>query len=313
MKKDKYLITGASGFVGQSLTENLLDRGASFRAVVRDKQRSFEHDVFCVDSIDATTNWSGAFEGVTCVVHLAGLAHMKLPKHELDLSKPYKNINTLGTLHLASSAAAAGVKRFVFISTIGVNGISNKRPFTVNDEPAPVDSYSRSKLDAEIGLKDISSKTGMEIVIIRPPLVYGRNAPGNFGKLLQLAKLSLPLPLGGIDNRRSLVAIDNLVDLIITCTFHPNAVNETFLVCDGEDISTSELLKMMINASGNTPMLFPVPQLCLEAVAKLFGKQDIVDRFCGSLQVDIEHTKNTLNWRPVISVYDAINKCFSKE
>lgn len=313
MCENKCLVTGANGFIGHAFTDRLRTDRLSFRIVTRNKKMTSNQDHFLVESIDENTNWLGAFDAVTCVVHIAGLAHISSSSNKADLKQKFNSVNTLGTLHLARQAAVSGVKRFVFVSTIGVNGVRNEKPFTVTDTPAPVDMYAQSKLDAEIGLKALSKKTGMDIVIIRPTLVYGPNAPGNFRMLASLAKLKLPLPLGGIHNRRSFLAVDNLVDLIITCINHPRAANQTFLACDDEDVSTSELLAMMIKAAGNTPMLLPVPQSWLKAVAKLVGKQDVVERFCSNLQVDIEHTKSTLNWHPIISVHDAINKCFPKE
>lgn len=310
MSRLRVLVTGANGFIGKTLVKSFdTSKFEPLLAVRNTTDAGFSQ--YLIQSLDSKTDFSDALSGVDVVIHLAAIAHVVKSERTVPLDV-YREVNVLGTLNLAKQAADAGVKRFVFMSSIGVNGVSNNAPFRVDDKPAPVEDYAVSKLEAELGLRDIAVETGIEIVIIRPPLVYGPSAPGNFGKLARLAMLNLPLPLGAIHNKRSFVAIDNLVDLIIKCSEHPKAANQTFLVCDDENVSTTVLLKMMIEASGNIPMLLPVPQTWLKTLAKLIGKQDVVERFCGDLQVDIEHTKSTLNWHPVISVRDAINKCFSK-
>jgi len=220
-------------------------------------------------------------------------------------------LNTDATINIAKAAAHSGVRRFIFLSSIGVNGICNTKPFSINDTPMPVEDYAVSKRNAEIGLKQIAADTGMEVVIIRPPLVYGANAPGNFGKLVKLAEKNLPLPLGAIHNKRSLVALDNLVDLMVTCIDHPKAANQTFLVSDDQDVSTTELLQMMTRAAGKKPLLLPVPVSWLKLAGKFIGKQAVIDRLCGNLQVDISHTKETLAWKPPVSVEEGIARCFA--
>ncbi len=250
--------------------------------------------------------------GVDTLIHLAARAHVLSESTRNPLSE-FRILNTEATLNLARQAAQAGVKRFIFLSSIGVNGINNTSPFSIDDSPAPVEDYAVSKFEAEIGLRKVEAETGMEVVIIRPPLVYGPNAPGNFGKLAKLASKNLPLPFGLIHNKRSLVSLDNLVDLIITCIDHPNAANHTFLVSDDHDVSTTELLREMTLAAGKKPRLLPIPMSWLQLAGKLTGKQAVIDRLCGSLQVDISHTKDVLGWKPPVSFQDGIQKCFQKE
>lgn len=313
MSIQNVLITGVTGFVGQHLASRILADGHyNLRSTQRKDGQldSYFNPVVC--DIKPTTSWTDALLEIDCVIHVAGVAHVQTVGNEKALVQLF-DVNLKGTLNLAKQAAEAGVKRFIFISSIGVHGIRNTRPFDVLDHVDPVEDYAISKFQAECGLWQIANDTDMEIVIIRPPLVYGKGAPGNFGKLLRLANLNFPLPLGSIENKRSLVAVDNLADLIVTCIDHPNAANQTFLVSDDQDISTTELLRMMIKAAGHFPMLLPFPPSLLKAFARLIGKQELVERFCSSLQVDIEHTKTTLGWQPVITVQDAIKKCFPKD
>ena len=209
---------------------------------------------------------------------------------------------------MAKQAVAAGVKRFIFLSSIGVNGRSTTKPFTENDIPLPDQDYAISKLEAEKGLQELALSSGMEVVIIRAPLVYGPNAPGNFAILMKWMNRNIPLPLGTINNKRSLVALDNLVDLILTCSNHSAAANEVFLVADGEDLSTTELLKRISNALGKKSRLFPFNQRILEFCLVLIGKKDLAQRLCGSLQVDISKTKRLLNWTPPITVDEGLHK-----
>ncbi|MDP4536913.1 NAD-dependent epimerase/dehydratase family protein [Alkalimonas collagenimarina] len=305
-KKKSILLTGASGFIGHHVLAGLLSRHYAVIAPVRSGSVLARHDDLTevkISELQDINSSSLPLDGCEAVIHLAGKAHVT--GIELD---EFQRVNTDATVHLANEAAKSGVKRFIFISSIGVNGISNTTPFKADDRPAPEEPYAVSKLAAEMALKEIARQTGMEVVIIRPPLVYGPDAPGNFGKLLKLAKKNLPLPLGAIDNKRSLVALDNLVDLICLCITHPNAANQTFLVSDGQDVSTTELLKCMIRAHGKTPHLVPVPTSWLRLAARLLGKQAIVDRLCGSLQVDIQHTRQTLNWQPPVTLEQGIRQ-----
>jgi len=227
----------------------------------------------------------------------------------------YRRVNVDGTLNLARYAVEAGVKRFVFISSIKVNGeqIAPGRPFTCDDTPTPKDPYAISKLEAEQGLQQIALETGMEVVIIRPPLVYGPGVKGNFASMIKLVEKGLPLPFGAIDNRRSLVGLDNLVDLIITCIDHPNAANQVFLVSDGEDLSTSGLLRRVAKAMGKPSRLIPVPAGLLQLGATVLGKKAIGQRLLGSLQVDISSTRERLDWTPPVSVDEGLRRCFETQ
>lgn len=306
--RKKIFVTGATGFIGKSFLSNVI--GQNFN-VVAPARKPLSNLPDCVEmplledlnNLPTDCDW---FDGCDAVLHIAAKAHL----NNLSLDD-YALVNTTATLNLAKRSADAGVKRFVFLSSIGVNGISNTKPYTAFDVPAPVEAYAVSKLEAEIGLKQIAKETGMEVVIIRPPLVYGADAPGNFGKLTKLAQKNLPLPLGAIHNKRSLVALDNLVDLIITCIDHPKAANHTFLVSDDLDVSTTDLLQMMTRAAGKKPRLIPVPVSWLKLAGKLTGKQAVIDRLCGNLQVDISHTKDTLGWKPPITVEEGIARCFA--
>jgi len=302
-------ISGASGFIGSSLLTKIENRGENALALTRNplkwKQGSnavywFEHYL-----ASPSMNLVDEIKGTDVVVHLAARVHV-LDEKLADPLPEFRKVNVDGTLNFARQAAEAGVKRFIFISSIGVHGNQNTRPFTVHDAPNPVEPYAVSKLEAEQELRQLADATGMELVAIRPPLVYGPNAPGNFGRLVRLVHKGLPLPLGLVRNKRSLVALDNLVDLILTCTQHPAAAGQTFLVSDGEDLSTPELIHKLASAMGRPARLLPVPLALLRLGGTITGKKAEVDRLIGSLQVDIGHTCDTLSWQPPVSVHDAI-------
>ncbi|GAA0670571.1 NAD-dependent epimerase/dehydratase family protein [Rheinheimera tangshanensis] len=307
-------ITGSTGFIGQHLAQTL----GSFTEhklmlPVRDIQScGTAGDITVFADLSDITEDYFAKNSCDVVIHLAARAHVT-SEYLTDPLQEFRKVNCHLTLDLARKAAAAGVKRFIFLSSIGVNGISNLKPFKVTDKPAPVESYAVSKLEAEIGLLEVAKSTGMEFVIIRPPLVYGPKAPGNFGKLTALVKSGIPLPLGAVNNKRSMVSLGNLTNLITTCIDAPQAGNQTFLVSDDYDLSTTTLLRMMAKATGQSLLLLPVPVSLLKIAARVVGKQGMIDRLCGNLQIDIEHTKNTLNWRPIVTVQEAINQCFSKD
>ncbi|MGI2216180.1 UDP-glucose 4-epimerase family protein [Shewanella baltica] len=310
MNTHNIFLTGGTGFIGKAVLARLQKENAKIVAAVRTPNNSWPSEVqtLIIDDVVKLPKALETINNVDTVIHIAAKAHVfGVPLNE------FRRVNTDATLNLARTAVANGVKRFIFLSSIGVNGISNTKPFNVDDKPAPVENYAISKFEAEVGLKQIASDSGLEVVIIRPPLVYGAHAPGNFGKLSKLAQKKLPLPLGAIHNKRSLVALDNLVDLIVTCIDHPKAANQTFLVSDDMDVSTTELLRTMMIAVDKVPWLVPVPMHWLKLVAKLIGKQAILDRLCGNLQVDISHTKHTLNWKPPISFAEGIKRCFKKD
>ncbi|MGD8840751.1 MAG: NAD-dependent epimerase/dehydratase family protein, partial [Gammaproteobacteria bacterium] len=230
------LVTGASGFIGRALVAELTARQTNYRAAVRSRAAEGE---FEIGNIDAATDWSGALQGISCVIHTAARVHV-MREAAADPLAQYRAVNLDGTLNLARQAAASGVRRFIFLSTIKVNGETTEagRPFTADDPPAATDPYAISKLEAERELFRLARETGLEVVVIRPPLVYGPGVGGNFARMLRWLRLGLPLPLGAIDNRRSLVALHNLVDLILTCVDHPAAVDQILLVSDGQDLST---------------------------------------------------------------------------
>jgi nucleoside-diphosphate-sugar epimerase len=225
----------------------------------------------------------------------------------------FRAVNVEGTLNLARQAVGAGVKRFVFISSIGVNGsqTTSGKPFSESDKPRPHNAYALSKWEAERGLMQIADETGLEVVIIRPPLVYGSNAPGNFGSLMRAVRRGWPLPLGAVHNQRSLVALDNLVDFIITCISHPEAVNQTFLINDCQDLSTTELVRGLAQVAGVPARLLPLPVWVLELAGRLVGKGDAVQSLCGNLQIDSSKARKVLGWKPKISVQEGLCRAVS--
>lgn len=307
----KVLITGASGFVGSALLQRMgstpLEPICLVRKVAQRTDTSSGIPWLEYDLTSSSEGLAGQIQGLDAVVHLAARAHV-IDEKLSDPLPEFRKVNVEGTLNLARQAAEAGAKRFVFISSIGVHGNQSSRPFTVRDALNPVEPYAVSKLEAEQGLRKISEETGMELVIIRPPLVYGPGAPGNFGRLVRLVRKGLPLPLGLVQNKRSLVALDNLVDLIVTCLDHPAAAGQTFLVSDGEDLSTPELIKRLATAMGRPARLVPMPPALLKLGGAVTGKKAEVDRLIGSLQVDIGHTCETLGWRPPVSVDEGIRR-----
>jgi nucleoside-diphosphate-sugar epimerase len=308
----KVLITGSTGFVGRRLRACLATKGRDLRCAVRTP--SPDENSIAVGDIGPDTQWEKALNEVDTVIHTAARAHIM--KDEVpDPLAEYRNVNVEGTLNLARQAAEDGVRRFVFISSIKVNGEQTPlhQPFTAEDTPAPEDAYGISKMEAEQGLQALAAETGMEVVIIRPPLVYGPGVKGNFATLMRLVEKGIPLPLGAIHNKRSLVALDNLVDLIITCIDHPAAANQVFLAGDGEDLSTTELLRGVANAMGKPARLIPVPAGVLMLGATVLGKKAMAQRLLGSLQVDISKAREVLGWEPVVSVETALETAVNGE
>ena len=305
------VMTGATGFIGRQLQVRLDVNSYVAISTQRRAQSGFTASLnsFVIGDINDTTNWSAALHGADAVVHLAARVHVMRDRSHDPLTE-FRCVNTDGTLNLARQAAAAGVRRFVYLSSIKVNGEATHHgcPFTPNDLAAPQDPYGISKHEAEVGLRVIARTTGMQVVIIRPTLVYGAGAKGNFKSLMKLVARGLPLPLASIDNRRSLVGIDNLVDFIITCLEHPAAANETFLVSDGEDLSTPDLIRRMARAMDRSARLLPVPKSVLMAAASMFGKRDMAQRLCGSLQVDISKARTLLGWNPPVSVDEGLRR-----
>jgi UDP-glucose 4-epimerase len=298
----KLILTGSTGFVGKQILEKV----TSFDVTVigRSKPEILTDFTFFQANIDANSNYAPALADGDVVIHSAARAHIMDDK-SADPLTAFREVNTLGTINLAKQAAQAGVKRFIFISSIKVNGehTSKDKPFSADDKPSPEDPYGLSKAEAEEQLKKLSKETGMEVVIIRPPLVYGPGVKANFAAMMRLAAKGMPLPFGSIkSNKRSLVSVYNLVDLIVHCISHPNAVNQTFLVSDDEDLSTTQILRQLSFAFGKSGLMLPIPVKLFEITGKITGKSAIVERLCGSLQVDISKTKKMLNWQPPVSL-----------
>lgn len=301
------LITGANGFIGSRLVQVLAERGVSVLGCGRQSSKTIG---VVIGNIDADTDWQAALAQVVSVVHLAGLAHVMQGDASKTLNE-YRRVNTEATLNLARQATASRVSRFVYISSIAVNGVQNQRPFNEQDLPNPIGPYAVSKWEAEQGLREISQATGMEVVIIRPPLVYGPNSSGNFARLIRLVRGGLPLPLGGLDKERSLVALDNLVDFIGLCIDHPAAANQTFLVCDGENISTAELCRRLGAALNKPVTLLPFPGWLLIALAALVGKQGEARKLVASLQVDSGKAHELLGWVPPVSMDEGLHRALA--
>ncbi|MSR05513.1 MAG: SDR family oxidoreductase [Gemmatimonadetes bacterium] len=307
------LVTGARGFVGAALVHRL---GREGRFQVRGTSRNAPTgeasgiEYRRVGDLAGDTDWSGAFDGVGTVVHLAARVHV-MQDQAADPLGAFRRANTAGTEALARQAARAGVRRFIFLSSIKVNGEGTTagRAFTEADLPAPADPYSRSKAEAEAGLMAVASSTGMEVVVIRPPLVYGPGVKANFLSMVRWLARGVPLPLGAItDNRRTLIGLDNLVDLILTCAMHPAAANQVFVAGDGESLSTTGLLRRTAAALGVQARLVPVPVALLKAGAALLGRRDMVQRLCESLEVDTSKARRVLGWSPPFTVDEGLRR-----
>ena len=304
----RILVTGATGFVGSALTHRLLNDGRFVvRAAVRRASDAVPEGVerVVVGDLTAETDWQPALAGVEAVVHLAGRAHVT---HDAaaDPLQEFRKVNVAAALELARQAAAAGVRRLVFLSSVKVNGEHGS--YTEAHAPAPANAYGISKHEAELAFRRVAVESGMAVVIVRSPLVYGPGAKANFRALTRAVARGIPLPLGAIHNRRSLVALDNLLDFIQRCLEHPGAVNQTFLVSDGEDLSTTDLINRLARAMGKTARLIPVPSALLMAAAILLRRRDMAERLLGSLQVDISKARRVLGWVPPISVDQGLRR-----
>lgn len=299
------LVTGSNGFLGSALISELRVRNLTCVGAVRRKALKFECEV---GDINGSTDWTQALNGVETIVHCAARAHVMNDTSEDPLTA-YRIVNVEGTRNLVTQAKEAGVKRFIFISSIKVNGdVSKGQGFSAFDSPNFSDPYGQSKFEAEEVLKEVVCGTEMELIIIRPPLVYGPGVKGNFALLINLVRKNIPLPFGAINNSRSLVAIDNLVDLVIKCIIHPHLAFELFLVSDDDDVSTTTLLRRISEAFDKRQILVPVPRWAFMLLAKISGKQNSVERLFGSLQVDISHTKDTLGWQPPVTMQQQLRE-----
>lgn len=329
------LVTGNTGFVGLALSRCLLNNGHAIKALVREfssllpatveqvivgdlsrlaealsSSENVREKLTPQDSMNAhTQKLVGTFHDVDVVVHLAARVHIMKDTSDAPLTE-FKKINTDVTLSLAHEAARAGVKRFIFLSTIKVNGESTHpgEPFSEQDVCNPIDPYGISKYEAEQGLLQIAQKTGMEVVIIRPPLIYGLGVKCNFASMMRWVGKGIPLPLGAVNNQRSLLALENLLDFINCCLDHPKAANEVFLLSDGQDVSTTELIQKLAQAQGKKALLLPVPVSWMKFAADLLGKRDVAERLFGSLQIDNSKACLKLNWSPVVSMDEQLRK-----
>lgn len=308
----KILVTGASGFVGQALCR-ALSRNHQVRAAVRSATSS---TICCpqiaVGPTDHATDWQLALENQKVLIHLVARVHV-MKESSKDPLADFRAVNVAGSLNIARQAAAAGVRRMVFVSSIKVNGEFSLpgHSFSEADLPAPGEAYGVSKLEAEKGLRAIADQTGLELVIIRPPLVYGPGVKANFSALMHAVERGWPLPLGAVDNRRSLLGLDNLTHFLEVCATHPRAAGETFYVSDGDDLSTPELIRRMAGAAHASAHLINLPVWMLEAGAALIGRKEFVRRLCGNLQVDISKARNLLGWQPPVSVNEALRQTFA--
>ena len=309
----KILVTGANGFIGHNLYKNLIKLNYSVKGTARNFDTvliNCDTKYISVGNIDSKTNWDHALEGVDCVIHCAGKAHVINKKDELDI---YRVINKEGTKHLAEQAVKAKVKRLIFLSSVKVNGESTGNfddpiIFTNDDTPNPKDNYAISKFEAEQALWEIASKTNLEIVIVRLPLVYGKEVKGNLKRLIKLINSKIPLPFADIKNKRSLIGIDNLVDVLARCIEHPKAAGKTFLVSDGEDLSTTELINIIASELNRSVKLFWLPRAVLKFFGFILMKQSQIDRLIGSFQIDNRYVKEILNWTPPVSIEEGIKR-----
>lgn len=313
----KVLVTGASGFIGQRLVQLMLERKLEINTCSRSTRSLDQVNHFQVGDLNEISNWKDIIQSSDCVIHLAAKVHMMEQSDVTDLNE-YRLINRDATLRLASEAANSGVKRFIFLSSVKVNGEMTKTgiSFNENDKNIPQDPYGLSKYEAEQGLLDIGQTTGMEVVIIRSPLVYGPCVKGNFRSMVHWVRKAIPIPLGSVMNRRSLIALDNLVDFILLCTNRertPQAANQVFLISDGEDVSTTELLRKVARAYGVKSRLIPVPVGLMEFLAKVLGMSAIAERLFGNLQVDSAKARDLLGWKPIITMNDQLVKMAEHE
>ena len=300
------LVTGAGGFVGRAMCRELQSQRQAVRGATRTASGEQGFPAFAVGDIGPDTDWSVPLAGCESVIHLAAHVHV-MRSGAGNAQGDFNRVNVQGSENLARQAARAGVRRFLFLSSVKVNGeTSTGRGLVESDPPAPVDSYGLSKAQAEQRLKAVAAETGMEVVIVRPPLVYGPGVKANFLKLLRIVDAGMPLPFSSIDNRRSLVYVGNLVHAIGSCLAHPAAANRTFFVSDGQDISTPQLVREIAAALSRKPRLYPFPPVLLRSIGLLTGRSKQIARLTGSLQVDVSSIKSTLGWQPPFSLQQGL-------
>ncbi|MBT3812250.1 MAG: SDR family oxidoreductase [Gammaproteobacteria bacterium] len=306
---EKVLVTGATGFIGKALVQTLVAQQFNVVAGVRQIDESQSDAQIELGDLCAATDFSAVLQDIDVVIHLAARAHI-MHNRASDPLAAFRKVNTAGTLNLAIQAAEAGVKRFIFISSIKVNGelTTSNAAFQVELIAPPLDPYALSKYEAEQGLMSLTHSTSMQVVIIRPPLVYGPDVKANFAKMINWLAKGIPLPFGAIHNKRSLIALDNLLSFIMLCITHPKATNEVFLIADGEDVSTTQLLQKIAHALHKKSVLVPVPVSWMRIVAALCGKQEVANRLFTSLQVDSSKATALLGWEPVISIDKQLQK-----
>ena len=312
----KILLTGATGFIGKALVSELIKQDFDLSIAVRQKTNLFPNKVkqYVVGDFESNPDFSNILTKIDCVIHLAGRAHV-IDKTKASILNEFRKLNTEFTLNLAKQAATAGVKIFIFLSSIRVNGNQNTKPFLEIDAPNPQEPYAISKHEAEQGLLRLAENSSLKVVIIRSPLVYGKDAPGNFGRLIQWAgaKVMFPLPLGAVNNAKSLIAIDNLVSFIILCVLHEKSVNEIFLISDNDTYSTTELLNKIAKAFNKQALLFPVPVNWMIFVAKLLGKEADAVRLFSSLIIDSSKARDLLGWHSITTIDKQLNKIIKNE
>lgn len=321
----RVLVTGANGFVGQALIRHLLTKGFYVRAAFRTAEALQRSNLAAISSsafepvvvgdIDVNPDWSAALQNIDVIVHLAARVHV-MREHVADPLLAFRQANVVATQHLATAAVNLGIKRFIFLSSIHVNGqstLTNTRGFTETDLPQPHGAYAQSKWEAEQWLTEYSQNTGLETVIIRPSLVYGQGVKGNFASMLNIIKRGIPLPLASVQNRRSFIYIENLCDAISVCISHPRAASQTYVVSDNEIVSTPELIRLMANALGKIPKLWPFPSRLIYFLGKITGQTSTVERLLGSLVVDNSKIKQSLHWMPPYTLKQGIQRDFLRK
>lgn len=305
----KILVTGATGFIGKPLCAKLLADGFQVRAAVwleePDAGLPTGIEISLIDSIGPDTDWAQALAGIDTIIHLAARVHVMAEK-DTDPLSAYRRVNVAGTERLARLAAASGVKRMVFMSSVKVHGEESLTRYTEQDTPAPLDPYGVSKFEAEESLKRIATETGLEVVFIRPPLVYGPGVKANYFKLMDIVARGLPLPFGSVNNARSMIYVGNLIDAVALCAKHPQAAGKTYLVSDGEDVSTPDLIRRIAAALNSPERMFPFPSSLMRFAGRIMGKTAAIDRLLGSLVVDDGKIRKDLGWKPPFTMAEGL-------